>query len=238
MNQVALVLTVGGSHDPLLAAIDNVQPDYVLFVCSEDDPNTGNKGSYTQIQSEGKIIKENFTDEKPTLENIPRQAGLAVENYEVVCIPSDEIDNGYITITSALNTLVEKYSKVICDYTGGTKTMSSSLVLAAVDNKTVELQVVAGSRSNQRKIDTAFQSVQSANVGQTRFADSLSKALKNWRQHNYATAVIELNSISTANQDDRVLLHAALTASRAFAAWDVFNHDDAKTILRSLGVKS
>jgi hypothetical protein len=46
MNQVALVLTVGGSHEPLLAAIDNVQPDYVLFVCSEDDPNTGNKENH------------------------------------------------------------------------------------------------------------------------------------------------------------------------------------------------
>ena len=237
MNGVALVLTVGGSHEPIIAAIEDLHPDYVVFVCSEDYPNTGNPGSYTQIILEGKIIKAHFSDDKPTLENIPTQVGLAKESFNVIQIPSDEIDNAYITIAAELKILVDEYSRVVCDYTGGTKSMSSSLVLAAVDNSNVEVQVVAGSRSNLRRIETAFQMVQSANVGQTRFTDSLSKALKNWEQYNYATAVIDLNAITTVNRDDRVTLHSAQTASKAFAAWDVFNHAEAKTILNHISKK-
>lgn len=237
MSRVALVVTVGGSHEPIVAAIDDVQPDYVLFVCSEDDPNTGNKGSYTQILAEGKIIKANFSDDKHTLENIPSQVALAKESFKVIQIPSDEIDNAYITIATELKPLVEEYSRVVCDYTGGTKSMSSSLVLAAVDNNNVEVQVVAGSRSNLRRVESAFQRVQPANVGQARFTDSLSQALKNWEQYNYATAVIELGGLTTVNPDDRVTLHSAQTISKAFAAWDVFNHVDAKNILNHISKK-
>ena len=95
MAGIALVLTVGGSHEPLLAAIEHVRPDFVLFVCSVDDPVTGNKGSYTQILSEGKIIRASFNDSKPTLENIPAQAGLEEDGFKVVQVSSDEIDQAY-----------------------------------------------------------------------------------------------------------------------------------------------
>ena len=237
MAGIALVLTVGGSHEPLLAAIEHVRPDFVLFVCSVDDPVTGNKGSYTQILSEGKIIRASFNDSKPTLENIPAQAGLEEDGFKVVQVSSDEIDQAYNVMSHELQLLVSGYGQVICDYTGGTKSMSSSLVLAAVDNENVQLQVVAGARGNLRKIDSAFQSVQRANVARTRFRDSLNKALTNWQQYNYSTALNELNVLKTSNPEDLVALTSAKVASQAFAAWDVFNHEEAREMLNHISKK-
>lgn len=237
MKQRALVLTVGGSHEPLLAAIQHVQPDFILFVCSVDDPVTGNKGSYTQILAKGKIIKANFKDTKPTLENIPAQVGFREDNFKVIQVSSDEIDQAYNAISGELQLLVSEYPQVICDYTGGTKSMSSSLVLAAVDNENVQVQVVAGARGNLRKIDTAFQSVQGANVGRTRFKDSLEKALKNWQQYNYATALNELSVLKATDPEDIVSLTTARVASQAFADWDVFDHESARDMLSHISKK-
>ena len=237
LKQRALVLTVGGSHEPLLAAIQHVQPDFILFVCSVDDPVTGNKGSYTQILAKGKIIKANLKDTKPTLENIPAQVGFREDNYKVIQVSSDEIDQAYNAISGELQLLVSEYPQVICDYTGGTKSMSSSLVLAAVDNENVQVQVVAGARGNLRKIDTAFQSVQGANVGRTRFKDSLEKALKNWQQYNYATALNELSVLKATDPEDIVSLTTARVASQAFADWDVFDHESARDMLSHISKK-
>ena len=237
LKQRALVLTVGGSHEPLLAAIQHVQPDFILFVCSVDDPVTGNKGSYTQILAKGKIIKANFKDTKPTLENIPAQVGFREDNFKVIQVSSDEIDQAYNAISGELQLLVSEYPQVICDYTGGTKSMSSSLVLAAVDNENVQVQVVAGARGNLRKIDTAFQSVQGANVGRTRFKDSLEKALKNWQQYNYATALSELSVLKATDPEDIVSLTTARVASQAFADWDVFDHESARDMLSHISKK-
>jgi len=234
---IALVLTVGGSHEPLLAAIEHVRPDFVLFVCSNDDLVTGNPGSYTQILGEGKIIKAKFEDKKPTLENIPKQGGLSEGQFELIKVSSDEIDEAYQKISSALSRLTSEYSTVTCDYTGGTKSMSSSLVLAAVDNENVQVQVVAGARGNLRKIDSAFQSVQAANVGRTRFKDSLNKALKNWQQHNYSTALNELSVLRASDAEDMAALTTAKVASQAFAAWDVFDHQTARDMLGHIAKK-
>lgn len=237
MAGVALVLTVGGSHEPLMAAIEHVRPNYVLFVCSNDDPVTGNPGSYSQIVGEGKIIKARFEDKKPTLENIPTQAALSEDQFELIKVNSDEIDQAYQEISTALTRLTTEYSTVTCDYTGGTKSMSSSLVLAAVDNENVQVQVVAGARGNLRKIDSAFQSVQAANVGRTRFKDSLNKALKNWQQHNYSTALNELNALRASDAEDMAALTTSKVASQAFAAWDVFDHEIAREMLGHISKK-
>lgn len=42
-----LILTVGGSHEPVVKSIRDNKPDYIVFLCSDDLPTT--KGSYIQI---------------------------------------------------------------------------------------------------------------------------------------------------------------------------------------------
>ena len=237
MSKSALVVSVGGSHEPIVAAIESVQPDFVLFVCSNDDPVTGNKGSYTQIDGAGKIIKAKFTDEKPTLENIPSQLKLDEDGFRVVLVDSDDIDQAYSIISDALKELVQEYDNVICDYTGGTKSMTSSLVLASVDNEQVKVQVVAGARGNLKKIDSTFQSVQAMNVGRTRFKNDFDTALSFWQNHNYATSLQALERLKTNDKKDLVRLNLAVVACKAFVAWDVFDHESANELLKAISKK-
>ncbi|WP_334311911.1 hypothetical protein [Aphanizomenon sp. CS-733/32] len=43
-----LLITVGGSHQPIVTAIRDLQPDRVVFICSDS-----NKGTKSQIIGEG-----------------------------------------------------------------------------------------------------------------------------------------------------------------------------------------
>ncbi len=139
MKGTALVVSVGGSHEPIITAIGHVRPEFVLFVCSKDDPVTGSKGSYTQVLGKGNIIKTTISDEKATLPNIPTQLDLTDDMYDVVKIDSDEIGEPYQEITERLKELTAKFRRVVCDYTGGTKSMGGALLLAAVDNDDIEV---------------------------------------------------------------------------------------------------
>lgn len=142
-----LICTVGGSHEPIVTALRNGRPDHVIFVCSEKDPATGRPGSEEQILRPDNIIKARPDDAKPTLPNIPAQAGLPQEQFEVLLVPADDLDAAFAAIHTALHGLRSRFpdAHVIADYTGGTKTMSSALVIAALESG-IELQLVTGSR--------------------------------------------------------------------------------------------
>ncbi len=95
--KTTLICTVGGSHQPILAAIRDTQPDYVCFICTDRDPETNRPGSVTQITGKGSVIKAHFNDKKPTLPNIPTQAELDPSSYETLIVPADDLDDAFST---------------------------------------------------------------------------------------------------------------------------------------------
>ena len=112
----ALLVSVGGSPNPILHSIHHHRPDHVWFFCSGD----------TLEQAE-KIFKE-----------IARDAGSWSPTPEFFKVDRfEELGPCYSTLRSLIPSLLEKWGvparNVIIDYTGGTKTMSAALVLAAVE---------------------------------------------------------------------------------------------------------
>ena len=134
MNPVILLCTVGGSHEPILTALRQTTPDFVCFICTDRDPATGRPGSDTQILGKGSCIKARPGDEKPTLSNIPTQAGLRDDQYEVVHVPADDLDEVFRILCAAIQRLSQRFphGRLLADYTGGTKTMTAGLTVAAV----------------------------------------------------------------------------------------------------------
>ena len=59
-----LILTIGGSHEPIVKSIKDTKADYVVFLCSDDLPTT--KGSYTQITDKAEV-----RDSKDPSKNFP-----------------------------------------------------------------------------------------------------------------------------------------------------------------------
>lgn len=221
------MLTVGGSHQPLLIAIEKVRPDFIVFVCSTDD-HSGAKGSYMQIEGTGSCIKAHPADDKPGLPNVPIQAGYSTEQFRVHTVDADDIDNAYHTIKQTFTLLLAQYQHVACDYTGGTKSMSSALVLAAFEHPEVSVYVVTGLRRNLDKVEAGRSRARPARYLSAQFSQQLQTALSHWSAYSYASSASLLKQLQPAETNDHNNLDIALAVSRAFAAWDVFDHANAR----------
>ncbi|MGV6817461.1 MAG: TIGR02710 family CRISPR-associated CARF protein [Thiotrichales bacterium] len=232
-----LICSVGGSHQPVIKAIDENQPEFILFVCSEDDPDTGKAGSYEQIEKKGLFLKKHFADEKPSLPNIPSQLGLDSNSYDIVRVYADDLDNAYQLISQKLETYVERDDEITVDYTGGTKSMSAALCLAGLDQDSVNLQLVTGSRADLSKVQDGTEQSQQARIGRTRFQLKLRKSLSSWAQFAYDDTVFQLKKEKPQHPEDRGALSTARNLSKAFSAWDRFAHDEALDILQNYTAK-
>ena len=120
MNDIVLLCTVGGAHQPILKAIESTKPRHVCFLCTDRDPETGKPGSIVQVLGNGAVIKARPHDEKPTLPNIPTLAGLADESFETRIVPADDLDGAYLAMRATVAELVCQHAgaQFVADYTG------------------------------------------------------------------------------------------------------------------------
>lgn len=224
-----LLCTVGGAHQPILQAIKSVDPDYVCFFCTQENKQTGQVGSEAQVVGEGNVIKANPQDEKPTLPNIPTQARLAEGSFECRAVPADSLDGAAAKMHATVSGLLAKRpgSHLVADYTGGTKTMTAALALAALEFEDVELQVVTGARRDLVRVAEGTQVAAVVSVGTLR----LRKAVDGWRRFSYYEAAEALERTRTSDVPGAPRLYFATTLSRALAQWDRFNHAGALTLI-------
>lgn len=232
MNNI-LICTVGGSHEPIVKAIETIKPDYVCFLCSEKDPTTKMPGSYELITGVGKIIKKERDDEKPTLPNIPEQTGLDKTHYEVKTIPADDLGKAFEIVGTRLQELTEEHpvANFYADYTGGTKSMTAALVVATLDHEKIDLRVVTGPRDNLVMVRSNLGKVDVIDAESIRIPRAVKQFAASWQQFAYSEAAkgladLRIRSTPLANQV-RTLEHL----SDAFAAWDRFDHKTAKEII-------
>ena len=103
---VALILSCGGSPEPLIYSIKNINPDFVYFLCSNDS-----KEEVTNIIKESEFSKE----------------------YDVKIVNDHEsLDESFAKSREIIKELEKDYDNIHIDFTGGTKPMVSGLVLAAI----------------------------------------------------------------------------------------------------------
>jgi CRISPR-associated protein (TIGR02710 family) len=234
MPPIILLCTVGGSHEPILTALRQTTPDFTCFICTGRDPATGRPGSDVQILGKEKCIKSRPGDEKPTLPNIPTQAGLRDDQYEVVRVPADDLDEVFRILRDTIQNLGQRFpgARLLADYTGGTKTMTAGLVSAALESDGVELQLVTGSRADLIKVRSGMEAVTQANVERVRLERAMRPYVDAWRRFAYAEAYQGLAALPQPR--DRALaarLALLRDLSRGLDAWDRFEHGAALDLL-------
>lgn len=231
MTERVLFCTVGGAHQPILTAIKSTTPRYVCFFCTGQDSETGKDGSIVQVTGKGKVIQATSDDAKPTLPNIPAQAGLANEQFEAQTIPADDLFGALSAMRTTIANLAARFrgSRLVADYTGGTKTMSAALVCAALERNDVELQLIAGARRDLVKVVDGTEWAKVADVAHLRLHRAMASALGAWRRFAYREAAEGLESIRVAASVPALQL--TLTLSRALARWDDFDHGGAHELL-------
>jgi CRISPR-associated protein (TIGR02710 family) len=235
MNENVLICTVGGSHQPILTAIQETSPAFVCFLCTDRDPITGQPGSRIQVEGKGSVIKLHPSDAGPNLPNIPVQCGLPPEQYEVRIVPSDDLDGVEAAAAKAIVDLRHRFpeARLLADYTGGTKTMTAGLVIAALEIDDVELRLVTGARGNLIQVQDGTQRSTSAIVEAVRLRRIMAPYLNAWTRYGYAEAAQGLARIAAPPDTNlRAELQIARDLSAAFDAWDRFDHRAALSMLR------
>jgi CRISPR-associated protein (TIGR02710 family) len=223
-----LFCTVGGSPAPVIKTIKKHEPEKIFFVCSLDDPVTMHSGSYTMIEGEGNVIKSS-PGNKPDLPNIPTQLGLEPESWEVIKVPSDDPAAIVTELVGHLQQAAHN-RRVIADYTGGTKSMSVGLFLAALQVKDVEISQVSGPRVNLIQVSDGYEVARVVDVAALQDIRLLEQARGAWKRFAYSEANALLSSRGSVSPD----LQRTLVLGRGFDAWDHFNHQKAYDLLKPM----
>jgi CRISPR-associated protein (TIGR02710 family) len=234
MHKILLV-TVGGSPQPILTAIKTLKPDRVIFIGSD-----GAKGSKAQIIGKGTPCEIRRGEEVKKLPNIPTYLGLSnfqLDTDLVLIQNPDDLSECYCLISSTIRTLQQDFPdcQILADYTGGTKTMSAALAMAGIDYD-INLHVTTSTtRENLFRVERGEATERASTIViavERKIEQFLPPLLQ---QYNYAAAITELNNLlqlgvpSEAKQRIRILRDCCI----GFDAWDRFAHADAWDSLQS-----
>lgn len=195
------MLTVGGRPQPLKTAIRELRPDRCIFICSEETRTACNE-----------IIADAGMDEAQTEVHV-------ISNV-------DDLGEVFATCAAVIRDEQRAGRRVMADYTGGTKSMSSGLAFAATA-LAVELYVTTGVR---RDTDHVAHGESTAPVPRGRLGSEMI-----WlfdlpdRLGRFAFREAE----SVIRQAQRRFGHqpslaVALELVSGFDAWDRFDHESAR----------
>lgn len=227
-----LLITVGGSPDPLITAIESLRPERIIFICS-----SGQRGSVSQIVGEGTPCEirrgAEVIERRP---NIPTQLGLGPRfnpNTDLVLLENpDDLAECYQRIAAKIKAIRQETpgADLYADYTGGTKTMSLSLGMAALDYGVALYLTTNATRENLFRVERG-QSTERAPTTSLTVDRTLHQTLPQFLQtFNYAGAIATLQSLLQSfelSTDQKRHIRQLRDICAGFDAWDRFDHSAA-----------
>ena len=228
-----LVVSVGGSYQPIVKAIESLKPERIVFFCS--------KGSASQVNGKGKPCEQRKGAEiVKTLPNIPTQLRMDERfdpDQDVLVVRNpDDFQECY----EALNEKIHQLRRIpgdyqfMADYTGGTKTMSMALAMLSMDQGIPLYITTRSTRDNIIKVEHGEFTERvpvSAIIAQRKCEQTLPLLLENY---NFAAAVNELQGLLREMElipELKQKLHKRRDWCAAFECWDRFQHNEALHLL-------
>ena len=244
MNKI-LLLSVGGSADPIVNAIKEHNPDFVYFFCS-----SGPKGSEKTIDSPGDPCGDKRNTKCPECGHIyhpgdPKgraivfQAGLAKEQYEIVTINNpDDLNACYQRLLELAEQIEERHEdcQVIANYTGGTKTMSAAMALAGIMTPQWDISLNIGPRRDLIQVRSGDVPVviDKWSIFYQNRLESFREPLENHYYAFVAGSISEmLHRPIEGSLRDRLI--EVRVICEAFDLWDRFRHEGALELLEPYG---
>ncbi|MDQ7049062.1 MAG: TIGR02710 family CRISPR-associated CARF protein [Enterobacterales bacterium] len=221
-----LICTVGGSHQPIVKAINELKPKKIYFICSQDGKGTGKKGSYISVIGKG-LVNPSFN---PSESNIATLCQLSNNQIEVIKVDPDYLESIYFKILKVIQSIDEN-EDLVADYSGGTKSMSAALALAAVDQG-ININLVVGARSDHVKVEDGTEESMPVNIDYLGFTRKFSNICRLWSSYSYSQALLEAQKLPTShlNKSEKT---SFIQLSRAFDAWDKLDYLLASRILNN-----
>jgi CRISPR-associated protein (TIGR02710 family) len=229
-----LLVTVGGSPQPLFTAIEALQPDRTIFFCSD-----GAKGSKNLVVGAGKPCKIRQNEQLPLeLPNIPTHLELTnfVAATDLVIIQNpDDLAECYQRIAEVISLLKQSpNTQIVADYTSGTKTMSAALAMAIADKQEMLYVTTSTNRENLTKVERgeATERVRTVEIVVKRKIEQFLPPLL--KQYNYTGAIAELKSLLQLelSAESRTQVRKINDYCHSFDDWDRFNHKEALQLIQ------
>jgi len=211
----ALILSLGGSTDPIVASIASHKPSFVVFYAS-----------HKSSANIGTIIDE-LKGRSVTFDH--RVIIVTNENDLVECY-----EDALKSIEHVRDLGVEA-KDVTVDYTGGTKNMTAALVLATV-NKQFRFSYVGGTQRTKEGLGIAVSGnevvLTSASPWQVMQVEEKRRLAVNFNAHQFRAAeeIARALSKNLPPPHNEVFVHLA-EAVGGYHAWDLFKHNEARLLL-------
>ncbi len=229
----ALFVTVGGSPQPIITAIESLAPKRVVFICSGGknssvDQITG-RDFPCRIFEEGALVKK--------LHNIPEHCKLG-ENFNnqkdiVIVEDMDDLGSCYSVILQKIIEVKNDGYTILTDYTGGTKTMSAALAMAALEED-CRLFLTTGIRKDLIKVSRGehTEDVNTSEIHVEKIVRQIREV--HLKRHDYSGAVLQLSELlrtKTLSKQSKQRIRTLIKYNRAFELWDRFSHRQAWELL-------
>jgi CRISPR-associated protein (TIGR02710 family) len=225
-----LIVTLGTSVQPIINCIRSLGPDRVVFLCSMETMSLVHT-----VREE--VLLPDFSETRDVVVLQQRQRS---SDSEEVCNELDQLDRVYIR---ALNLFTELRKQIpgcrlIADYTGGTKTMTIGLAMAAIDDGAVNMHLTGNDRSRGKTALIGYSApfaVSTAAIHARRLQDRELPALL--KRHDYAAARQAVRRVQGYAEPDSGRLRGLRRLEAllvALDAWDCFDHRKAHDVLAQL----
>ena len=231
--QKILFVSVGGSYQPIVKAIESLQPERTVFFCSTGSLSLViGKGFPCEQRRGAEIVKK--------LPNIPTQLRMDERfdpDQDVLEVRNpDDFQECYEALNEKIHQLRRMSGdyQFMADYTGGTKTMSMALAMLSMDHGIPLYITTRATRDNIIKVEHGEFTERvpvSAIIAQRKCEQTLPLLLENY---NYAAAVNELQSLLREMElipELKQKLHKWRDCFAAFECWDRFQHSEALNLL-------
>lgn len=214
------IASVGGSRAPIISALAARRPDFALFVVTRREGSQ--PGSAEEVP--------------PILE----AAQLSAMPHQLLTVPADDPEAAFLALRETLRQLRERYPKarLVFDYTGGTKSMTSALFQCALATPAAELQFMAGRRENLDRVTSGTERPTPIPIAWLIAERTEARLRVYWRDFAYAecaagarTLLADIETDEKSPPAAKQRLRDLADAAEAFDLWDRFRHADAAQIL-------
>lgn len=224
-----LLISVGGSDQPIVKSIVKNKPDHVIFICTED--KGAEKGSRVTVDGSGLVCQDR--DGELRRPSITVQTGLAKDNYEIIIVESDDLYGVYKTSYEIIIGHLEAGNEVIVDYTGGTKSMSAGLAAAGMDHEECTFSLVKGLRLDLIKVRDGMERVSCLPNKSFVFRQKelCQRLVEQWDYSGAAKVLEHLDRSGHLITEDDKEISRLFYLTRAFELWDRFEYRDAAELI-------
>jgi len=215
-----LIISVGGTPEPVVTALIAHRPDFVIFFSSQQT-----------VESLG-VIKHQVAEK-----------GHTYEDYKIICDDVNDLIHCYERALQCTLRLQERNiepAQVVVDYTGGTKTMTAALTLATVGHG-YSFSYIGGkerTKGGQGVVISGTEIVKTAVSPWQLFAVEEKKRIGLFvDSFQYEAAItIMRETLPSLLPQEREIWSGILLTLEGYRAWDNFDHPSAVRQL-SAGLK-